>query len=153
MTNLETILALLPKLSATDLDEVRLRTVFLRKFTPVTGIDDSTLVLETLSSFLKRVGADFFTPEALKATNQFPSFKAKIPSIMRYLRGAKLEQVEQRYVLDLAFDLIYRYLSKWGYPVGPRSLMAQVHRIPDVLNNQFPGYASTGLLCMIAKRT
>jgi hypothetical protein len=150
MTDLENILALLPKLSALDLNEVRKRITFLRSTSVV--VDDGTLVLESLAYFMKRVGSEFFSIEALKASPQFPSFRDKLPVVMRYLRSAKLSQVEQRYVLDLAFDLLYRFIAKRGQPVGPRLLMAQVHRIPDVLNNQFPGYASSGLLRMIARR-
>lgn len=165
--SIDEILKVLPKLSVDELLTIRGRIAYLL---PLKGVSlktlpavsesppaapsnsDTDLVLEQIDAYLRGKAIEFTTVQLLRASPQFRSFRDKVPGVMTFIRNATTERNEQRLLLDLAIDLLYRYLIKRGLPVGGRILMQQIHRVPDVINAQFPGYAQAGMLPMIVRR-
>jgi hypothetical protein len=77
----------------------------------------------------------------------FPSFKGKCPSIIEYLQAAKITSKTQQWAVLLeGFRILYEDLTAMGLATDGSMLMRHVHRLPALLNREYPGYAAGGYL-------
>ena len=145
------ILSALPKLNPQELEEVDAHVRFLRQTKGgVSGSEaDVDLVLQSICECLMGMGVEFCTIPQLRKSQQFKAFAAKVPSVMKYVREAVETRNEQRVILELGARLLYQNLTETGLPAGARTVMSHLHRLPSVINREFPGYAASGLLGLI----
>lgn len=114
---------------------------------------DATFVLDILCRRLASLGVERANPNALIKASQYQSFKTKVPDLMQWLKDAGCTTRHlQSHAIGMGFELLYKDNAARGFQVGSRPLMAQVHRIPNIINQQFPGYGSSGLLSWAIKR-
>lgn len=162
MTDLAEVLRRLPKLSPDELEQVRQRLSILRgmdaALTTFGGTSPSKddagaeRVLSAIARILQQAGLEHVNTTMLRASPAFPAFRKKLPTLMEYLSKVSPNAIEQSAVLLVGVDLLRRYLIKQKLPVGSRVLMQHIHRVPAVLDLQFPGYAAAGMLGWIARR-
>lgn len=89
--------------------------------------------------------------ETLRDTSAYQSFRRKLPALIEFIEHAAPEYHQRRAIIKLGMELLFGYLHRPDRMTGPTTLMQQIHRLPDALNAQFPGYASAGLLGLIAR--
>lgn len=156
MTPIQTVWAALPLLTRDELDQIITRVSALRSLGPGEKLGaredpDTTVVLGVIYDVLRAEGL-VVMPADMRGTTGYSSFARKVPDVMAYLRKNITNRTQQAALLRVGVDLIRRYLVKSGIPAGTRTLMAHVHRIPEVIEQQFPGYAAAGMLHWIARR-
>lgn len=114
---------------------------------------DIDLCLSAISIMLQKRGLEFVSPYILKRHPGFASFAAKVPPIMRLLRKTTTNRIELDYLLELSASLLYDDLTHQGFnAVSSRLIINHFHRVPSILNKNFPGYLSAGLLGHVIKR-
>lgn len=158
----ETVLALLPFLSNEELLEVEKRVKALNalpaspRSKPENDGDILELImLEVMFNFFASIGVECPPPTSLRRGSAYPAYKEKIGQLQRYIKQARLNRVQLRAFLLLAVELLYQSVLKTmpGVPVGARVMMMNIHRIPEVIEQHFPGYAASGLLPAIVRRS
>lgn len=156
---LNQIIGLLSSLDKADQDKLYARLKALRGFdkasanaTPAPANADADLVLEVISSTMQGMGLELTPPSQLKLTLGYNAFAGKVPALMGFIRQAAPTRLQQRVLLSLGIRLLYDNIVEAGYPVSSRHIMAQIHRIPSIFDQNFPGYSRAGLLSMLISR-
>lgn len=80
----------------------------------------------------------------------YDAFKNKLPRVRAYISqvGSK---TAQRALFKLGLVLIERSLRAVGAAPTYVSLMQNLHRMPGLINREFPGYAANGILKLIIR--
>lgn len=112
---------------------------------------DDLFALRCICDMLRDSGTETFGFERYKKHAQWRSFCAKVPAVLQYVRQAGSQRVMQRKVLTFGLRLLYKQMTRDGYPVTGITMLAHFHRVPAVLEQAFPGYAKSGLLGLIFK--
>lgn len=149
MGDLKTILRDLPKLKPAERERVRVCLASLKSnIVPLTAEpdDDCDQVLNAIVATLKKSGVEFVSVPRLRNSQGYRAFTEKVNEVMVYISKATTNKVQQRAILQLGVELLYRNLLELKLPATAYLLMAQIHRLPAVLNRAFPGYAESGLL-------
>jgi hypothetical protein len=114
--------------------------------------DLESRALGVLCAAMRDMGVEYPSVEMLRKTSQIGAFNRKLPAVMQFISGIGPKRVEQDALLKIAFELLYYDLvTVYELAASSLTLMAQVHRIPAVINRHFPGYAESNLLGMILK--
>ena len=154
-TDLDRLLALLPSLTPKEKVEatkaLKALSQFDRESPDSTADVDEDLVLEAIYDVLTRRGAEFTSPGMYYKSRSFPSFRAKIPALMRYVRQAAQTRQQQRYLLSIGINSLYNYLFAKNIPINYASILRTIDLVPAMVNRAFPGYAESGLLGMIVR--
>jgi hypothetical protein len=154
------ILAQLPNLRPEELEQVRRGIAALQSMTRAvpgaTSItppsDDAQWVLGIINDVVAQMSG-FHTPLIiLRRSAQFATFKHKLPDLMEYLGRQSSQRIEQQALLKIGLELLLAWLKDMGMPIGAPSLMKMIHRLPDVIDSQFPGYARMGILAVILRQ-
>lgn len=112
---------------------------------------DELWLLGLIADFMKGSGADYTPIEMLRTSQDFPAFSVKVPPLMEYLGKAKLEKTQRRLVVWLALEILYEEKTRLNTACSARVIMRELHRIPALIDSQFPGYARMGMLGMVAR--
>lgn len=161
MANLHKIIRLLPQLDLTELAELEQRVKLLKATghavasaagTPLES--DESLVLHCISELLQRLGLGYSTLALLQKSvteklQDGHSFRDKVPGLMLFLQRQHPRRTGQRALLAYGLELMYFDYLHGGGVISHKTLMANIHRIPLVLDNHFPGYARANLLHLI----
>lgn len=117
-----------------------------------TALDEDELwVLNIIVDFMRHIGADASSLELLRQSTDFPAFAKKVPPLMAYLNQAKLNKIQKRMLFLLALEILYSEKTRIGAACSARVVMREIHRVPALVDSQFPGYARAGLLAMIVR--
>lgn len=127
---------------------------------PKQGVDDKTartarLLLQGIADVLRARGIDLAASSSrMQIGPMFRSFIAKVRTegVAAYLHDAAKTEVELRALIKLCVELLIADMMRRHVAISSRSLMANVHLIPAVLDRAFPGYAAAGLLHMVIGR-
>lgn len=162
-TPLEQILALLPKLDVAGLQSVQARAKALSQFggakpsdgLPSQDIDapdnDADLILSEIAGHLRDRGVEYASVQMLRRVSNYKSFAEKVPPTMIYFRKVTKNRVKLRALIRVAIDLLYLDLGKIGLSVTTRTMMSHWHRVPAVIESNFPGYARRGHLGLLLR--
>ena len=113
---------------------------------------DTDLILSSISDTLLSMGTENCNPWILKRSSQYKAFKEKVPYLIKYLDRAGIKtKINRQAILSIAIKLLYQNLIDMNQSPSSRTLMAQIHRIPAVLNQHFPGYAGACMLSWVIK--
>jgi hypothetical protein len=156
----KTVKTLLPRLSPSQLAEVRRHIDGLAQFVKIPQsdepeaevIDDEPFVLEVIAKTLTDMGVECSSRHSLWRGDGSKEFKAKCPELMRWLRRVVRTRTEQRAVLKMGVTLLYENMVKAGFPASARTVRNHIHRVPSVINQAFPGYAKNGMLALIVRK-
>lgn len=151
MSGLDQILPKLSQLTADELSSLRSRISALASLGGVSFTNSNAdLVLEAICDYLTSKGLEHPYPNQLRKSPQYRSFANKCDAVILYL-GTKV-RIEQRALLALGVDLLYKNLGDIGIAVTSRTMMAHIHRLPACMNRAFPGYAANGHLSFVIRR-
>lgn len=154
---------LLPSLTPEERAEVRNRIMALDHLTgtdtmhvhAVKSQDDDAAsdCLRVFCAVLAEKGVEQVKAGMLRRTAGYRSFCEKVTSVCDWLRDHGItERADRMAMFKLGAKLLYADMVRQAFaPVGARTMMAQVHRLPAALNASFPGYARSGLLRWIGK--
>jgi hypothetical protein len=150
--NFSTVKRLLPTLSGDELSQIREQLSMISTMKPVPAGTDEGLALESICEGLSSLGVEYAYPTLLQKTDGYSSFRCKVGPVMQFLRRGMKEKNEIRAALVLATQLLYQDLTSSGFPATARTIMRHFHRVPSVINRNFPGYAQSGMLSWIIKK-
>jgi hypothetical protein len=143
------VLRLLPTLTGAELAQVQSAIKALGAIGPAQD-DSASQVLKCLCNLLQKRGLEFPQPSVLMKMSIYPAYKRKVPALLQYLQHAGLAtKVQQWAALSIGFGLLYDSLTAQGLACDASVLMRQVHRLPALINREFPGYAEAGYLAKI----
>lgn len=89
--------------------------------------------------------------DALNSTHG-REFAKKTPAVWAFVTEHTKNRAGAQTMLMVAVKLLHADLMDMGIAVSTRTMMAHVHRLPALINRQFPGYAASGLLKLFATR-
>lgn len=158
MTKLENAKKLVRQMSAKEREELIAYIKVNRQFgrqTPVeeaASDDMASMILEMICSTLAGLGLEYTKPHGLISTQAYRAFRRKISvdEIDRWIKEvAGKNRARQRAFVRLAVSLLCNNLIAMNETTNSRTLMAQIHRLQGVVNDNFPGYAEAGLMSLI----
>lgn len=156
--SLKAILNQLPKLSAADLEEVEQAIKLAKSFgggsTGQHGVvlPWGEVLLDCIIEVTSETVGYPIAKETLRGMSAaYQSFRKKLPALIEYIEHAAPEYQQRRAIFKLGIELLFGYLHRPDRMVGPQTLLYQIHRLPDAVNAQFPGYAQAGLLGLVAR--
>jgi hypothetical protein len=158
--SLNAILSQLPKLSAADLAKVEQAIKLTKSFgggptaTAQHGVINpwGEVLLECIIEVTREtVGYPIGKEQLRKMTAYNTSFRKKLPGLIEFIERAAPEFYQRRAICKLGIELLFGYLHHPDRMTGPSVLMQQIHRLPEALDAQFPGYARAGLLGLAAR--
>ena len=115
--------------------------------TAVGGLsDDELMVMNAIVQYVNDRAIDRSSLGMYRRWSGFNTFRGKVPALCDYMRSAKLVK-NQRYALCyIGAGLVHQSLVDIGAPVSGRAIMNHIHRLPSLIDKQFPGYAELGML-------
>lgn len=124
------------------------------KATPADTFAHAALVI--IADECHRRGVDVRASSKRLADNRaFPAFKAKMHDqgeIGGFLRkAARRSQIRLHALTRVGVNELIDGMLEMGWPVSAVTIMSNIHRIPAVLNQAFPGYAAAGLLHLVVR--
>jgi hypothetical protein len=153
MKTIDQVLRLLPRLTKHELDEVKEQINLLRTVGPSTQRevgDEASELLQAIVTFLSSRGLEYNTMAMLRKVDQYEAFADKAKNVFRFMKGVE-GRTKKRAFLSLAAELLYDDLTSMDVAVSARTMMSHTHRIPAVINKNFPGYARAGMLGIIVR--
>lgn len=112
---------------------------------------DADLIAQMIVTTLQNMGVEFTSVKTLSISSEYKTLAEKAPEVMQFIRQAVKARNQQRALLSLGITLLYENMTKAGYTTTARSLMNNIHRLPSIFNQHFPGYAKAGMLGMVLK--
>lgn len=144
---LQQVIALLPKLSPAEIDQVQSRLKFLRTYKEAPVADDlsSDWVMSGVITYLSRRGVMVERGAwfAIKKRTAYKVYLNKLPRVMCYL--AKVEEkakTRTRHRPALAYicaKALGEYLDNAGI-FSVSTMLSNIDKIPEAIDKQFPGY-------------
>lgn len=159
----ETICKLLPALSAEQLGQIRARAAILAQSAGKNASagfpdaperhpeSDADIILAELAGFLRDQGAEFASLPMLRGASNYRSFAAKVPGTMEFFRTITTNRVKLRALIRIAISFLYKDLHRMGTVASARTMMSHWHRVPAIINRNFPGYAQIGALGLMLR--
>lgn len=115
---------------------------------------DTALILETIADVCRDRGIEMEGKHAamLKVHPAFPAFAEKCDMLKSYIdRSCDRSRVAKLAFIRLAVELLVTNLQQMRVPISASVVMNHVHRLPAVMDQNFPGYAKSGLLGMVIR--
>ena len=110
--------------------------------------DDEREILDVIIRYSVDRAIDLSGLNQLARSSEIGKFRLKVPGVRKFMDSAGLKRNQRRSLLYVAIGLVHQDLVDIGVAVSSRVLMRHIHRIPALLNRQFPNYARTGLLSL-----
>lgn len=113
--------------------------------------EPSLMLLGVILGLCRERGLESRPLGRLAASQGYPAFAEKVPEVLASLGAESLNTSQLRCVLRLGLGLVLDQLQEMGVPASASTLMNHIHRIPGVLDTNFPGYRQAGLLKLLAR--
>lgn len=86
----------------------------------------------------------------LRKRDGWSAYADKCKRLAAWMNTAGLSRQQQHSLFKLGVDLLYENLRNMHTtPVGATTIMAHIHRMPDVVDQAFPGYHASKALNLI----
>ena len=109
-------------------------------------------VLQAICDVLSKNNVEVCTIHTLRRSSAFVQSKDKIKDLGTYFEQIDKSKLVQDAILRQAIDLLYHDLIQWkGIAISSHTLLRHIHRIPSVLNRNFPGYGPQLLVKIVGK--
>lgn len=148
----DAIMAELPKLSVKQLRDIRAACdghIRGRAADEPTDATFEMLVLGAIISALQ--GKLFINMQICRSSRMYPSFSEKLDGIQRWLSRSPCNRLQQQWIITKGLWYMIMDYTNRGILVDHTALMANIHRLPAYVNQQFPGYAENGHLHKIVR--
>lgn len=147
MTTAKEVLGLIAQLSPEEMRKLRQALRYIKVEEEVQPGDQPSDTLAILANVLKKAGLEFRDLGSLRRSQYFPAFRDKSEKLWEYLEMASSDKTKQMAILSFGIRLLVDNIRSMNYvPVSAHVVMQQIHRVPSVLDQAFPGYAEFGLL-------
>lgn len=113
--------------------------------------DFGVRVSEAICNTFKRLGVECPSPHTLRKGAAYASAKDKFDDLATFFEKISQNKLVQDRALVIAIEGLYVSLQDWNISVSSYTILQQIHRLPSVLNQSFPGYAASGLLHKIVR--
>lgn len=156
-SDLSKVLSILPNLTSEEREQVRVKLLMLGAVSSgpstLTSSKDglADMVLSAISEVLSEKKSDFSTGSMIRKRINRKEFLEKVETLRSFFDEAGDTKVTRQAFIRLCAELLYNQMSERNMPVNAATLARHIHRIPSVVNTQFPGYAKAGLLRMIIR--
>ncbi len=166
MLTLDQILQTLPQLTQYELGEIRKQATVLmslgggssnkphqevtRKPGHLNSTDytDEDFVLQSVCRVVRLSNGSPVTPPMLmKASGTMATLREHLPALIQYIDA--IDPLARTGFLDLAVQMLVDNIKQQNIPVTPVVVIRQLHRIPAVVDEAFPGYYAAGMLSLI----
>lgn len=143
----------LPQLTDHQKSDLSTRINLLGKSTNKTGKQDfGDRVLNTICSVMRKNNVETPNPVNLRKSAAYASCKGKFEDLSVFFATISKSKLVQDAILKEAVQLLYNDLLHWqNIAISSHTLLKQIHRIPSVLNKNYPGYLQSGMLTAIVK--
>lgn len=110
---------------------------------------DFQLTLEVIRDELKGLGI----PTSVYNKSKL-SYRSKVEEIWLFLNEniPDLKRIERRALFHTCVRCLIRTLKKQGLPVTETMVLKHLHRLPEALDDGFPGYLESGMLSKVVRR-
>jgi len=150
--NLDDIVNHLPQLTRHELQQLKQWCQKLLAGTPSDDIvADENLVLSLICDCLRNGQVEFISTDRLRHSQGIGSFREKLPELMRFFSRHNISHTQRYGLLVIGLQLLRDNLRAMNIPVGGNAMLNHIHRLPEMLDWQFPGYAHAGLLGIIIR--
>ncbi|HKU52519.1 MAG TPA: hypothetical protein VJQ25_08630, partial [Nitrospira sp.] len=103
-------------------------------------------MLQSISHTMARLGG--CGPQKC-SSQDLVNFKSILPAILTFLKQAGSRRVQQQRLLSIAVELLYQDLGQQNIPASLVTVIRHIHRLPAVMDRNFPQYAMNGLLGLL----
>jgi hypothetical protein len=110
---------------------------------------DLDIIVQEIAAYFQREGLEYVSEAMLKRTANYRSFEAKAIASLPYFRKVSSQRVRLRAIIRLAIRLLHKDMQAMNVAVSVRTLMNHWHRVPAVIDKNFPGYAKIGMLRLL----
>lgn len=118
--------------------------------------DFARIALDCIVRVMRARGADVRSVSVLERSQMHASFVRKFvgeedeEGLVAYFRRIiRRNKIERTAFMHVAINCLYDELIEMDKTVSATTMMAQIHRLPAVVNRCFPGYARSGLLRLV----
>ena len=103
------------------------------------------IILSAISDTLKIRSIEYAHSKRLKKARNYPSFALKVKDMESFINqfDCKTEKIS---FINIAIELLVDHLFLIDVRPSATSIMAMIHLLPVVVDQEFPGYARQGML-------
>ena len=143
----------LTSLSPAELDQVQARIQFLNTHTEADHVPKITLELyEALGVVLADQYQHLPPWNVFAKSSDGARYLRQLPCIEQFLAMVEpLQRLERRALLVYMLRLVLKQMTAYDIPLRLRTVVNQLHTIPSVFEQAFPGYAHAQLLPWVLK--
>jgi hypothetical protein len=145
----QNIISKLPQMTKRQLTELRRRVLFFIDDKEAGGVTNEDWILHGIITVLNERGLGYMIPPhfRIRKSRSFAGYETSADRIRTLLTDAipEMTVTEQRSLGVIAARALADYISSWS-SISFDSLMRNVSKIPEALDEAFPGYISSGLI-------
>ncbi len=116
--------------------------------------DDGLLFYDALSHAISEANGKKHLPyPVFKKNRYFPMYKKKLPDVLKFLGEnlPTLKRIERMYLFGIVSNVLVTNLQDIKIPVSIGAACRHLDRVPELMDNAFPGYIQAGLLRMLVQ--
>jgi hypothetical protein len=143
-------------LTSSELQELRAHISVLLQLGPgsadrAVALPDAPEELVMIAQHGRDKGGRLIPTTDLMRAKQYDTFKSKLPRVRAFIQQVG-SRTAQRALFKVGLVLLERDMMQRRMAPSYMSFMNELHRIPGLINREFPGYAANGLLKLIIRR-
>jgi hypothetical protein len=86
----------------------------------------------------------------MMTATQYGSFQRKVPAVRTFIAQVG-DKTQQRALLRVALKQLHKDMMERRIAISYLSYLNEFHRIPGIINREFPGYAEAGFMQLIIR--
>lgn len=113
----------------------------------VASSNDEALYLSAICEELKDRGCDYSSPDMLRKHKHYPTWaRDKIHGLDAFFAREQFSRVQKLSILAFGIGAIVANLRHHRIPVTGGNILMNYHKLPALIDRQFPGYSERKLL-------
>lgn len=113
----------------------------------VASSNDESLYLSAISEELKLRGCDYVSPDMLRRHRYFPTWSREVaPGLDAFFSRESFTRVQKLHILYFGIGCLVGNLRHHRIPVTGGNLLINYHKVPSLIDRQFPSYSEKRLL-------
>lgn len=151
MSNLDTIIELLPNLNKAEMQKVQAAVAMLAHQGGQNGRPASPdVLLGIICELCREERIELRGVDTMKQSVFYKGFVPKAEKVMEYVNEITDDRLKRIGIIRLGLHLLIADLRRTDRE-GVAQLMQNIHRLPACLDKQFPGYARLKLLHLVIR--
>lgn len=142
-------------LSSQELQDLRTHITVLLQLGPgsadrAVAHSDAPEELIVIAEFCRDKGMPPVKITDMMVSSHYDTFRSKIEPVRKYIAQVG-DKTAQRALLRVALKQLHGDLVRKRYAISYVSYLDHFHRIPGIINREFPGYAQAGFMSLIIR--